>query len=77
MEKVANAPLRLLVVDDDEQLRATLARRFQREGMEVVAAGSAEGALACAKRDRFDVALLEQMALFGGAGPDAGVAVGL
>ncbi len=59
MEKLSNAPLRLLVVDDDDQLRATLIRRFQREGMEVVGAASAEGALASANHDRFDVALLD------------------
>jgi DNA-binding NtrC family response regulator len=59
MEKLTTPPLRLLVVDDDEQLRATLVRRFQQQGMEVVGAASAEGALACAQRDRFDVTLLD------------------
>jgi DNA-binding NtrC family response regulator len=53
------APLRLLVVDDDEQLRRTLVRRFERQGMTVTAAASGEEALAEAGRKRFDVALLD------------------
>ena len=50
---------RLLIVDDDEQLRDTLARRFQRQGMDVTAAGSGEEALTRAERSRWDVALLD------------------
>ncbi len=50
---------RLLIVDDDEQLRLTLYRRFQRLGMEVTEAESAEDALAKAEHLRFDVALLD------------------
>jgi DNA-binding NtrC family response regulator len=52
-------PLRLLIVDDDEALRDTLVRRFQRQGMEVTAADSGEEALARADRTRWDVALLD------------------
>jgi DNA-binding NtrC family response regulator len=52
-------PIRLLIVDDDEQLRQTLVRRFQRQGMIVAAAGSAEEALARSHEFCFDVALLD------------------
>ena len=51
--------VRLLIVDDDEQLRQTLARRFQRQGMAVAEAGSGEEALAKAAQRRCDVALLD------------------
>jgi DNA-binding NtrC family response regulator len=53
------SPIRLLIVDDDDQLRQTLARRFKRQGMEVTEADSAEKALALAERIRCDVALLD------------------
>jgi DNA-binding NtrC family response regulator len=52
-------PIRLLVVDDDVQLRQTLARRFHRQGMQVTEAGSAEEALELAEHNRYDVALLD------------------
>jgi len=52
-------PIRLLSVDDDVQLRQTLVRRFQRQGMEVTEADSAEEALALADTNRYDVALLD------------------
>jgi DNA-binding NtrC family response regulator len=51
--------LRLLIVDDDEQMRQTLVRRFQRQGLAVTAAASAEEALALPPELRFDVALLD------------------
>jgi DNA-binding NtrC family response regulator len=51
--------VRLLIVDDDEQLRRTLAGRFQRQGMTVTSAASGEEALAQAEQARFDVALLD------------------
>jgi DNA-binding NtrC family response regulator len=54
-----HAPLRLLIVDDDEDLRQVLLRRFQQLGASVTAAGSGEEALAAAARARFDVALLD------------------
>jgi DNA-binding NtrC family response regulator len=52
-------PLRLLIVDDDDQLRQTLARRFQREGMVVTTAASGEEALTKTPDLRWDVALLD------------------
>ena len=57
---VSPAPsIRLLLVDDDEQLRQTLARRFQKLGMSVTEAASAEAALPVLSQKRFDVALLD------------------
>jgi DNA-binding NtrC family response regulator len=52
-------PLRLLVVDDDTEIRQTLAERFRRLGMAVTEADSGEQALARAAQTRFDVALLD------------------
>jgi DNA-binding NtrC family response regulator len=51
--------LRLLIVDDDEALRQTLARRFQRLGMAVAEAADGEEALAKAGHAAHDVALLD------------------
>jgi DNA-binding NtrC family response regulator len=59
MTEPSRLPIRLLIVDDDEQLRQTLARRFERQGMSVVSAGTAEEALAKATETRCDVALLD------------------
>jgi DNA-binding NtrC family response regulator len=59
---MANAelpPLRLLIVDDDEQLRQALERRFQRQGATVTVAGSGAEALARTGQGRHDVALLD------------------
>jgi DNA-binding NtrC family response regulator len=51
--------IRLLVVDDDEQLRQVLARRFERLGMEVTTAGTGAEALEKSARIECDVALLD------------------
>jgi DNA-binding NtrC family response regulator len=59
MEKVQAIPIRLLIVDDDETLRQTMARRFQRDGMSVTCAADAEEALAKTGHQRCDVALLD------------------
>src|SRR6516164_5769084 len=53
------SPIRLLIVDDDDQWRETLVRRFSRQGTAVSAAGSAEEALEKAAQIRFDVAVLD------------------
>src|SRR5215472_7561048 len=53
------APPRLLIVDDDEELRDTLARRFARAGLPVTTAESGEEALAKTGRAEFDVALFD------------------
>jgi DNA-binding NtrC family response regulator len=49
----------LLIVDDDDELRAVVATRFRRLGMRVTEAGSGEEALARTAQARFDVALLD------------------
>jgi DNA-binding NtrC family response regulator len=59
MSSAAPLHLRLLIVDDDEPLRQTLARRFQRLGMSVTEAADAEEALAKAGHTAHDVALLD------------------
>jgi DNA-binding NtrC family response regulator len=51
--------VRLFLVDDDEQLRQSLARRFRQTGMNVTEAGSGEEALEKAEEVRFDVALVD------------------
>src|SRR6266478_2429244 len=51
--------IRLLIVDDDNELRQTMAGRFQRQGFAVQQAGSGEDALTIAAQNRFDVALLD------------------
>jgi DNA-binding NtrC family response regulator len=51
--------MRLLIVEDDEQLRQTLVRWFRQQGNRVTAVGSGEEALARADQERYDVALLD------------------
>jgi DNA-binding NtrC family response regulator len=51
--------VRLLIVDDDNDLRETLEHRFKRQGMAVAAAGTATEALAVAGEQQFDVALVD------------------
>jgi DNA-binding NtrC family response regulator len=59
MANVKRLPLRLLLVDDDEPLRQTLARRLERQDMAVTQAGNGAEALARAAEGRFDVAVLD------------------
>ena len=59
MNDSSPSPMRLLIVDDDDQLRETLVRRFQKHGMSVTAAARGEEALAKADSNRWDVALLD------------------
>jgi DNA-binding NtrC family response regulator len=53
------SPIRLLIVDDDDQLRRTLVSRFERQGLAVTEAATGEEALEKAGRTRCDVALLD------------------
>jgi DNA-binding NtrC family response regulator len=55
----STSAIRLLIVDDDEELRALLVRHFQRQGMSVLIAGSGEEALQMPGPPRCDVALLD------------------
>jgi DNA-binding NtrC family response regulator len=59
MSNKEKPPVRLLIVDDDEDMRQTLARRFGRQGMHVTACADAEEALAKAEHVPQDVALLD------------------
>ncbi len=57
----------LLIVDDDDELRETMSRRFQRSGFGVQDVGRSEEALALAQRRDFDVAIFD-MAMPGMSG---------
>jgi DNA-binding NtrC family response regulator len=59
MSNTPRTPIRLLLVDDDEQMRRTLVGRFARKGLTVSDAGSGEQALEIAAKARFDVAVLD------------------
>jgi DNA-binding NtrC family response regulator len=52
-------PIRVLLVDDDDDFRQMLQQHFRQKGASVSAVGSGEEALAAAGRARFDVALLD------------------
>src|SRR5690242_707604 len=52
-------PIKLLIVDDDDDLREDLVHLFRKQGQEVTAAVSGEDALDKATHARFDVALLD------------------
>jgi DNA-binding NtrC family response regulator len=55
----ATQPIKLLIVDDDDDLREDLVQLFRKQGQEVTAAASGEDALNKAAHARFDVALLD------------------
>jgi two-component system response regulator AtoC len=59
MANTTQNPIHLLIVDDDDQLRQTLVRRFQRQGNQVIEAASGEEALDKSARNRLDVVLLD------------------
>src|SRR5512145_2271495 len=55
----ASSPLSVLVIDDEKNIRTTLAMCLESARCRVVAAGSGEAALAAAERQRFDLAFLD------------------
>jgi DNA-binding NtrC family response regulator len=59
MTTASPSAIRLLIVDDDEQLRQTLERRFKRQGLAVTGAGGGEETLLKAAQNRWDVALID------------------
>ncbi|HEY7311253.1 MAG TPA: sigma-54 dependent transcriptional regulator [Gemmataceae bacterium] len=59
MAATTHPSIKLLVVDDDEDMRHDLLHLFRKQGHEVTAASSGEDALAKAAQARFDVALLD------------------
>jgi len=59
---MADTPtLDLLIVDDDEDFRMMLAKRFERLGYRIQLAGNAEQALHLAQRREFDVAIFDMV----------------
>ena len=64
---VTQAPLNILVVDDESPLRETLRQSFSREGHTVMAVADGRSAIDRATTKRFDIVLLD-VAL--GRGPD-------
>jgi len=52
---------RILLVEDDRLLRLSLALYFQIRGCTVTALESSEDALTAIERDRFDIAVVDQM----------------
>src|SRR5688572_3625519 len=53
--------IELLVVDDDNEFRDTVVRRFGRGGFRVVDASDGATALECVQRREFDVAVVDMM----------------
>lgn len=60
-ESAGSRPVDLLVVDDDDEYRATVVRRFARRGYRIQEAADGESALQWTKRRQFDVALIDMM----------------
>jgi len=56
---VAPEKIDLLIADDDEDFRESVARRFRRRGYKVEEAGSGEEAMSICQRRQFDVAILD------------------
>ena len=59
MEPAAENNIDLLIVDDDAEYRATVARRFSRRGYRVQEASDGEKALELAARRQFQVAVVD------------------
>jgi len=51
--------IRVLLVDDENEFRETLAKRMRKRGMAIRGAGSGEEALACLEREDVDVVVLD------------------
>ncbi len=59
--RLADAPPRVLVVDDEPELRRSLARLLLSRGMGVLTAGGASAAIEILKKEPIDVALIDLM----------------
>lgn len=59
MTDAGSAPIRLLLVDDEEDLVTFLGHRLRKRGLEVTVATCGEDALAEAERRKFDVAVVD------------------
>ena len=51
--------IQLLLVDDEERFRTTLAKRFAEKGVDVAQAGDAKSALSLIRKTSFDVIVLD------------------
>ena len=51
--------IRVLIVDDEEQLVEAFKKKLSREGLEVTAASTAREAMAVMKKQTFDVCVLD------------------
>ena len=51
--------IKLLIVDDEARFLATLARRLSRRGFQVITAADGPEAVAMARQEKFDIALLD------------------
>ena len=49
----------LLVIDDDDEFRGTMAKMFSRRGFRVIEASDGEQAESAAQRRAFDVAIMD------------------
>jgi DNA-binding response OmpR family regulator len=56
-----NSPYRVLVVDDDESIRESLAMALAEHGHQVLLAGDGNQGLSCIERDAPDVVVLDMM----------------
>ena len=56
---MAEKPVRVLFVDDEEEYVSVLSKRLRRRGLEVSTASRADDALALVKDGNFDVALVD------------------
>lgn len=54
-------PKRILLADDDEDLRGLLSFFLRKQGFEVVAVGDGREALVTVEKEKFDLALLDVM----------------
>ncbi len=59
MEKADTQIIRLLLVDDEEDFRTTLANRLKRRNLDVTDAGSGEEAIEIIGKKSFDVAIID------------------
>lgn len=59
MAELQTKSIAILAVDDDDEFRGVVARRFQRRGYEVAQTGSPLEALAMAEQKHFDVAIFD------------------
>ena len=67
---VAAAPLRILVVDDEEVIRYYLEKILVKAGYHATLAGDAQSAYALMEKERFDIGIVDRMLPHGENGLD-------